>query len=140
MLAGTVSPLTVTASPRFAAAELPRVVASSREVVEAFIDAASPVVFMPDRAKADVGRLLTPDDLRHAFQNKGVTVSVSHRGSFRSPTGSDILGKRMSFADFADYAENLDQQSDERLYLSQFALDGTSITLPSDVATPLYVP
>jgi hypothetical protein len=46
----------------------------------------------------------------------------------------------MPFADFATYAENLNHQSDERMYLSQFALDSTPNILPSDVATPWYVP
>jgi hypothetical protein len=69
MLSDRMSPLNVMASPQFPAAQLPRVVASSRQVVWNFIDAASPVVFTHDIAKMSVGRLLTPNDLREAFQD-----------------------------------------------------------------------
>ena len=134
------SPLTVMASPQFSAVQLPRVVASSREAVWKVIDNASPAVFTHDIAKTDVGRLLTPDDLRHAFQDDAVTVSISHGSAFRPQSGTEILGRRMPFADFAAYVENLNSQSGERLYLSQFPLDTIPIILSSDVATPWYIP
>ena len=136
----SMSPLTVMASSQFPAGQLPKVLASSREVVWTCIDAASPVVFTYDMAKTDVGRLLTPNDLRHSFQDEAVTVSVSRGGAFRPHAGTEILGRRMPFADFASYVENLNSQSGERLYLSQFPLDTTPKSLPSDVATPWYLP
>lgn len=57
MLLGSMSPLTVMASPQFHAAQLPKVVASLRQVVWTFIDTASPAVFTHDIAKTGVGRL-----------------------------------------------------------------------------------
>ena len=140
MLPSSMSPLTVMASPQFPAAQLQRVVVSSREVVWTFIDTASPAVFTHDIAKTGVGRLLTPNDLRHAFQDESVTVSVSQGGAFRPQAGSEILGRRMPFVDFATYVENSNHQTSERLYLSQFPLDTTPVILGSDVATPSYIP
>lgn len=133
----SVSPLTVMASPQFSAAQVPTVVASSHQVVRTFIDSASPAVFKHDIAKTGVGRLLTPNDLRDAFQDESVTVSVSRGRAFRSKGGS---GRRMAFADFATYVENSNRQSSERLYLSQFPVDTTPAILGSDVATPSYIP
>lgn len=141
MPSSSMSPLTVTASPHFHAVQLPRMAASSREVVWTFIDAASPAVFTHDIAKTGVGRLLMPSDLRRAFQDESVTVSVSQDGAFRSQTGLEVLERRhMPFADFATYVENSNQQTSERLYLSQFPLDTTPVILGSDVATPSYIP
>jgi Cupin-like domain len=140
MPSNSVSPLTVMTSPQFPTVQLPKVVSSSREVVWTFIDTASPAVFTHDIAKTDVGRLLTPNDLRHAFKDESVTVSVSQGGAFRSGVGSEILGRRMPFADFATYVENSNRQSSERLYLSQFPIDATPVILGSDVATPPYIP
>jgi hypothetical protein len=140
MLSDRMSPLNVMASPQFPAAQLPRVVASSRQVVWNFIDAASPVVFTHDIAKMSVGRLLTPNDLREAFQDESVTVSVSQVRAFRNQGGSEIPGKRMSFADYANYVENPDGRCNERLYLSQFPVDTIEAILLSDVVTPSYIP
>jgi hypothetical protein len=140
MRAGNMSPLTVTASPEFPATQLPRVVASSRQVVWAFIDTASPTLFTDDTAKTGVGRLLTPNDLRHAFQDKSVTVSVSQGGAFRAEAGSQNLRRRMPFASFVDYVENPSPQGSERLYLSQFPLETTPAILGSDMVTPAYIP
>lgn len=138
MLSSSESPLTVTASPQFPVAQVPRVVASSPHVVRTFIDIATPGVFTQDIAKTSVGRLLTPKDLRHTFQNEPVIVSVSRGGAFRPQSGSEIPGRRMHFAEFATYAENSNRQSRERLYLSQLPLDATPAILGSDVATPSY--
>ncbi len=134
------SPLTVMASPQFPAVQVPKVVASSREVVWTFIDTASPTVFTHDIAKTDVGRFLTPTDLRQAFQDESVTVSISHGGAFRPQAGSRVPGRRMPFADFVTYVESSNRESSERLYLSQFPLDTASVVLGSDVATPSYLP
>ena len=137
----SMSPLTVMASPQFPAAQLPRVVASSWEVVWSLIDTASPAVFAHDIAKAGAGRLLTPNDLRGAFQDESVMVSVSQDGAFRHRAGSNISERRsMPFADFATYVENSNRQSNERLYLSQFPLDIIPVNFGFDVATPSYIP
>jgi Cupin-like domain len=134
------SPLTVMASPQFPAAQLPRVVATSRELARTFVDTASPAVFTHEIAKTVIGRLLTPDDLRHAFQAEPVTVSVSRGRAFRSQAGSEILKRSVPFADFATYVENSDSHSSERLYLAQFPLGTAPAILGSDVATPSYIP
>jgi hypothetical protein len=140
MLSTSKPPLTVTASPRFPVAQVPRV-ASSPDVVRTFIDTATPGVFTQDIAKKSVGQLLTTKDLRQAFQNESVTVSMSRGGAFRPESGSaEIPGRPMQFADFATYVENLNRQSGERLYLSQFPLDAKPAILGSDVATPSYFP
>jgi lysine-specific demethylase 8 len=138
MPSGSISSLTVLASRQFPAAQVPRVAASSSEVVRTVIDTASPAVFTQDIS--NTGRLLTPNDLRHALQDENVTVSVSHGGAFRPQAGAVIPGRRMPFADFATYVENSNRQSSERLYLSQFPLDTTSVILGSDVAMPSYFP
>jgi lysine-specific demethylase 8 len=140
MLRDSMSPLTVMASVQFPAAQLPKVIASSRQVVWNFIDTASPTVFTHDVAKTGVGRLLTPNDLRDAFQDESVTVSVSQGRAFRYEGGSEISGRRMPFADYATYVENSDRQSSERLYLSQFPVDTIPAILGPDVATPSYIP
>lgn len=69
-----------------------------------------------------------------------MTVSVSQGRAFRSQGGSEILGRRMAFADFATYVENSNPKISERLYLSQFPVDTTPAILGSDVATPSYIP
>src|ERR1700730_8950656 len=141
MTTNNMSPLTVTASPQFPAAQLPRVVASSREVVWTLIDTAAPAVLTRDIAKTGAGRLLTPNDLRGAFQDESVRVSVSQDGAFRSQARSNISERRrMPFADFATYVETSNRQSSERLYLSQFPLDTIPVIHGSDVATPSYIP
>ena len=140
MAPSSVSPLTVMTSPHFPAAQLPRVVATSREVVWTFIDSASPAVFTDGIAKTGIGRLLAPNDLRDAFQAEPVTVSVSRGGAFRSQAGSEILKRSVPFADFTTYVENSDGQSSERLYLAQFPLDTAPLILGSDLATPSYIP
>jgi hypothetical protein len=140
MLLGSMSPLTVMASPQFHAAQLPKVVASLRQVVWTFIDTASPAVFTHDIAKTGVGRLWRLKTLENAFQDESVTVSVSQGRAFRSQGGSEILGRRMAFADFATYVENSNRKISERLYLSQFPVDTTPAILGSDVATPSYIP
>jgi hypothetical protein len=132
--------VTIIASPQFPAAQLPRVVPSSPEAAWTFIDTASPAVITHDTTRMDLGRLLTPNDLRHAFQGESVTVSVSQGGAFRYQAGSKTLARRMPFADFATYVEKPNHQSSERLYLSQFPLDTTSLVLGSDLATPPYIP
>lgn len=128
-------PSSVIASPEFPAAQLPRMAASA---VSNFIDTASPAVFTSHEI-ADVGRLLTPTDLRHAFQDESVTVSVSHGGVFR-PQAGVVLGRRMLFRDFATYVENSNYQSSEKLYLPQFPLDAIPMILKLDVAAPPYAP
>jgi Cupin-like domain len=139
MRTNSISPLTVTASAEFPAAQLPRVVASSRQVVWDFIEAASPMVFTHDIANTSAGRSLTPNDLREAFQDKSVTVSVSQGGAFRAEDRSLNVRRRMPFADFAAYVENPNPGS-ERLYLSQFPLDTLPVILGADIATPSYIP
>jgi hypothetical protein len=134
-----ISPLTVTASPKFAVAQLPRVAASSHETVWTFIDKASPAVFMHDPAEPRTDRLLTPNDLRRVFQDESVGVSVSHGGAFRPPAGSEIPGRRMRFKDFAAYVD-LNHHGDEQLYLAQFPLGAAPHIRESDLATPSYIP
>lgn len=136
----SMSPLTVMASTQFPVAQLPRVVSSSHAAVATFIDTASPVVITPDVTKMGVGRLQTPNDLRRAFRGESVTVSVGQDGTFRGQAGSKSLMRRMSFDDFANYVENSDGQSIERLYLSQFPLDTTSLVLGSDLTARAFIP
>jgi len=130
------SPLSLVASPHFPAAQLPRMAASA---IRTFIDTASPAVFSSHDI-ADTGRLLTPADLRHAFQDDSVTVSVIHGGAFRPQAGGTRYGSRMLFRDFATYAESSNRQNSETLYLSQFPLDTAPLILRPDVAAPPYTP
>lgn len=140
MTTGEMPPPAVMASPRFSLTQLPRV-ASPHECVQDFVGSASPVIFTPDRAKTNAGHLLTPGDLRHAFGDEAVTVIASEGGVYRSDSGSKSSGRRMPFAEFADFVETSDRNDGERLYLAQFPLDIMPLILGSGAATPAsYIP
>ena len=138
MLHGNI-PLAVIASPRFPAREVPRLAAASRQAIRRVVDAASPMVFRPDATKAN-GRLLTPDDLMEVFRDATVTVSLSHGGAFRSREASDLSRRRMPFADFAAYVERSSFENIDRMYLSQFPVDGIAGIPGTDMITSRYIP
>jgi hypothetical protein len=68
---------------------------------------------------------------------------VSQNGAFRyqerARGGSGASARRMPFSDFATYVEAAGSDG-ERLYLSQFPLGPTSLSLGSDVAAPPTIP
>ena len=130
--------VTVLPSSLSPVAEIPRVAFSSHDALLKTIDAATPAVLTTGLTRKGVERLVSPQDLRRAFGGDQVTVSISHRGSFRPKAGTEIAGTRMPFADFATYVENPGQSAD-RLYLSQFPLDSGRLNLGIDVDPPSYL-
>jgi len=132
--------LTVTGAPNSPIARLQKIVAPSPREIQTFIDNAQPALFTQNLENKEgahkANRLLTTGDLRHAFSNQSVTVSVSKTGAFRYEPQSKTQPGHMPFSAFADYVENANRLSAERLYLSQFPIDAMPEILGHDVATP----
>jgi lysine-specific demethylase 8 len=128
--------LTVLATPDLPIADLPEIVAPSSREIQAIIDNAQPALFKQSATGKAAGRLLTTDDLKRAFCDQSVTVSVSKTGAFRYEPQSKTQPRYMPFSAFAEYAENVDTLSTERLYLSQFPIDAAPEVLARDVARP----
>ncbi len=128
--------LAVMASPDFPIAPLSKIVAPSSREIQTVIDNAQPALFTQNPANNSAGRLLTTDDLKQAFADQSVTVSVSKTGAFRYEPQSRTRPMHMPFSAFAGYVENVNKQSTERLYLSQFPIDAAPEVLACDIATP----